>query len=75
MRATIRLVLICATAAYVAFLKYYAGPVELVMTQQDFVIYMMAHGARPAIQAAPQNEKISYHKPPMPYPLPDEPSE
>ncbi len=75
MRATIRLGLICVTISLVAFLKYFAGPVGLVRTQQDFMLDMMNHGARPAMQATPQNEKISYHKPPMPYPLPDEPSE
>ncbi len=66
MRATLRLTLICATIAYIAFLKYYAGPVELVRTQQDFVLDMMAHGARPAMQPAPQNEKIRYISQPAP---------
>jgi hypothetical protein len=69
MRVTINLGLICATVAFVSFLKYFAGPVAIIRTQQDFVLDMISRGAQPALRTAPRNDKISYSTPIwQPYP-------
>lgn len=65
MRATFNIGLICATVAFVSFLKYFAGPMALQRVQQEFVLNMMMLGGDKMMLRRPNrpnsNQKITYY--------------
>lgn len=77
MRLTVNLGLVCLTAAFIGFLKYFAGPIVLQKNQQEFVLNMLVFGPRP-VPPPPRNQKIVYTSPteivytPLP-PFPQDP--